>query len=110
MRRNIKLLLAYDGTNYHGWERQRLEPTLQATLERAILQLTGQPVPVLASGRTDAGVHALGQVANFRTESGLPAETIRRGLNALLPDDFRVLQAAEVHPSFHATHDAVSKL
>ena len=107
--RNIKLLLAYDGTDYFGWERQKQFRSLQQTLEEAIQSLTGESVSVLASGRTDAGVHAIGQVANFRTESRHDCPTIRRALNALLPDDFRVLEAEEVSETFHATHSAKGK-
>jgi tRNA pseudouridine38-40 synthase len=110
MSRNIKLLLAYDGTEYFGWERQKEFRSLQQTLEEAIQSLTGETVSVLASGRTDAGVHALGQVASFHTESRHDCATIRRALNALLPNDFRVLEADEVAESFHATHSATGKL
>jgi tRNA pseudouridine38-40 synthase len=110
MPRNIKLLLAYDGTAYHGWERQRDSRTLQQTLEEAIRSLTGEVVSVIASGRTDAGVHALGQVANFHTDTRHDSATIRRALNALLPDDFRVLEAEEASESFHATYAARGKL
>jgi tRNA pseudouridine38-40 synthase len=110
MHRNIKLLLAYDGTDYFGWERQKKFRSLQQTLEEAIKSLTGETVSVLASGRTDAGVHALGQVANFHTESRHDCATIRRALNALMPDDFRVLEAEEVVEVFHATHTATGKL
>jgi len=108
--RNIKLLLAYDGTDYFGWERQKEFRSLQQTLEDAIQSLTGEAVSVLGSGRTDAGVHAIGQVANFRTDSRHDCATIRRALNALLPDDFRVLEAEEADESFHATYSAKGKL
>ena len=108
--RNIKLFLSYDGTAYHGWERQRDCPTLQQTLEQAIESLTGEPVNLIASGRTDAGVHALGQVANFRSNTRHDCPTIQRALNALLPDDFRVLAVTEVDESFHATYAVKTKL
>ncbi len=108
--RNIKLLLAYDGTDYFGWERQREFRSLQQTLEDAIQSLTSESVSVVASGRTDSGVHAIGQVANFHTNSRHDCATIRRALNALLPDDFRVLDAAEADESFHATYSAKGKL
>jgi tRNA pseudouridine38-40 synthase len=108
--RNIKLLLAYDGTDYFGWERQKQFRSLQQTLEEAILSLTGETVSIVASGRTDAGVHAFGQVANFRTESRHDCATIHRALNALLPDDFRVLEVDEAAESFHATYAAKGKL
>ncbi len=110
MQRNIRLLLAYDGTAYHGWERQKDFPTLQQTLEDAIHSLMGEPAHVIASGRTDAGVHALGQVANFETSTRHDCATIVRALNALLPNELRVLQADEVDQSFHATYAAKGKL
>ncbi|MBI3466569.1 MAG: tRNA pseudouridine(38-40) synthase TruA [Planctomycetes bacterium] len=108
--RNIKLLLAYEGTAYHGWERQKDFPTLQQTLEEAIESLTGEPTNVIASGRTDAGVHALGQVANFHTNTHHDCPTIQRALNALLPEDFRVQAVEDVAESFHATYAAKNKL
>jgi tRNA pseudouridine38-40 synthase len=108
--RNIRLLLAYDGTEYHGWERQKEFRTLQQTLEQAIQSLTGEPAAVIGSGRTDAGVHAIGQVANFRSDTRHDCVTIRRALNALLPDDFRVLAAEDVAESFHATYAVKTKL
>ncbi len=108
--RNIKLVLSYDGTEYSGWERQRDFRTLQQTLEAAVESLTGEAANVVASGRTDAGVHAIGQVANFRTNCRHDCETIRRALNALMPDDVRVLEAIEVNELFHATYAAKGKL
>ncbi len=108
--RTIKLLLSYDGTAYHGWERQQNARTLQQTLEEAIGSLTCETIHVAASGRTDAGVHAIGQVASFHSSSRHDCDTIRRALNALLPDDFRVLVAEDVHESFHATYAAKGKL
>ncbi len=107
--RTIKLILSYDGTDFSGWQTQRGCRTVQATLEEAIEKITGAPSSTLASGRTDAGVHALGQVVSFRTESRLPVEVIRRALNAELPHSVAVHDAAEVHDGFHATHDALLK-
>jgi tRNA pseudouridine38-40 synthase len=107
--RTIKLILSYDGTDFAGWQSQRNGPTVQATLEDAIRAITGARSSTLASGRTDAGVHALGQVVSFRTESPLPAETLVRALNAMLPSSVSVLDAADVHDGFHATHDALRK-
>jgi tRNA pseudouridine38-40 synthase len=107
--RTIKLLLSYDGTDFAGWQRQQSGRTVQATLEDAIEKITGVRASTLASGRTDAGVHALGQVVSFRTESQLPAEVLVRALNAKLPSSVAVLEAAEVHAGFHATHDALQK-
>lgn len=109
-RRNLRLLVAYEGTSYHGWERQIGLPSVQATIESAIERLTGAPTRVLASGRTDAGVHALGQCVSFRTESALDGSTFVRALNALLPDDIRVRSADDAPAQFHPIHHAIGKL
>lgn len=108
-RRNIRLLLEYDGTRYHGWQRQKNAPTIQEVVETALARLTGEAVRLIASGRTDAGVHALGQVANFPTNSGLPLKAFHAGLNALLPLDIAVLEAQEAPLSFHARKAARAK-
>ena len=107
--RNIKLTIAYDGTDYHGWQRQPDLPTIQGTLEDAVARLTGVRPTANANGRTDAGVHALGQVVNFLTPSAHPPEVFRKALNATLPPEIRVLDAAEVPQAFHATVDSRSK-
>jgi tRNA pseudouridine38-40 synthase len=107
--RNIKLTLCYDGTDFHGWQRQPRLRTVQQVLDEALEQLTGTCVATTASGRTDAGVHALGQAVHFLTASRHSTETFVRALNALLPRDVRVLDAAEMPQSFHATLDAKSK-
>lgn len=107
--RNIKLTLCYDGTEFHGWQRQPAIRTVQGVLEEAIAQLTGSHAVTTASGRTDAGVHAMGQVAHFLTSSRYPPSTFVRALNARLPRDVRVIEAAEVPQAFHATLDAKSK-
>lgn len=107
--RNIRLLLEYDGTRYHGWQRQADATTIQQTLEEALERLTGQKVALIGSGRTDAGVHALGQVANFRTGSTIPLKAFHDGLNSLLPSDIAVLEATEATPEFHARKSALSK-
>ena len=107
--RTLKLIVAYDGTNYAGWQVQENGPTVQAAIEAAIAKITGEKVRILASGRTDAGVHALGQVVGFQTGSLLPAEVFRRALNAELPHDIAVLESADVHEGFHPTLDAVRK-
>src|SRR5271157_4443023 len=107
--RTIKLILSYDGTDFAGWQTQRGCRTVQATLEETIEKITGARSSTLASGRTDAGVHALGQVVSFRTESRLPVEVFQRALNAELPHSMAVCDVAEVHDSFHATHDALRK-
>ena len=108
-KRNIKLVLAYDGTRYCGWQRQRDDPTIQGVLEDRIQGLLGEQVRLNASGRTDAGVHARGQVCNFVTSSPMPAETIRRALNAMVPEDIFIRSAEPVPLHFHARYDAVSK-
>jgi tRNA pseudouridine38-40 synthase len=107
--RNIQLTLAYDGTDFHGWQRQPALRTVQEALERGLTQLTGAATSATASSRTDAGVHALAQSVHFLTASGHPVETFVRALNALLPADVRVLDARERPQAFHATLDARSK-
>ncbi|MFH1489986.1 MAG: tRNA pseudouridine(38-40) synthase TruA [Pseudomonadota bacterium] len=107
--KNIKLILAYDGSRYHGWQRQKNDMTLQAVLEDKIGMMTGEPVTLLGSGRTDAGVHALHQVCNFFTRTGLDLEALRRGLNALLPADIFIKQAEVAPPDFHARYSAKGK-
>lgn len=109
--RNIKILLSYDGTDYFGWQTQPGRPTVQATLEKAIAQLTGEErVVVNGSGRTDSGVHAVGQMANFHTETRIPAEKLVPAINAHLPADIVVGAAEEVPESFDAGRDARAKL
>jgi tRNA pseudouridine38-40 synthase len=107
--RNIKLTLCYDGTDFHGWQRQPGLRTVEQVLQDALQQLTGQEVALTASGRTDAGVHALGQVAHFLTAARHSCDTFVRALNALLPPDVRVLSSEQVPQAFHATLDARSK-
>jgi len=107
--RNIKLVIQYEGTDYRGWQRQAAGPTIQAELEKAILHLTGARSALIGAGRTDAGVHALAQAANFRTDSSLPCERIVHGLNAHMPRDIAVTDAADVPLSFHACRDAIAK-
>ena len=107
--RSIKLTLAYDGTAYAGWQVQPGRTTVQGVLEAALERITGESIRVVASGRTDAGVHALGQVASFQTESRLAAEVFCRALNAELTHDVAVLAAVEAPEGFHALRDAVRK-
>jgi tRNA pseudouridine38-40 synthase len=107
--RTIKLTLAYDGTAYTGWQVQSRGRTIQEAIESTLAKITGEPVRVTASGRTDAGVHALGQVVGFRTASRLSPEVLVRALNAELPRDIAVLDAAEAPEAFHATLDAKRK-
>ncbi len=107
--RCIKLTLAYDGTNYCGWQVQPNGPTVQAAVEAAIERLTQARTSLTVAGRTDSGVHAVGQVAAFHTESTIPIEKFRRGLQTFLPDDIVVASAIEVHDEFHATFWTVKK-
>jgi tRNA pseudouridine38-40 synthase len=107
--KKIKLLLEYDGTAYQGWQIQKRGLTIQGILEDRIKSVTGWQSRVVAASRTDSGVHALGQVVAFRTESKLDPETIKRALNALLPKDIRVLRASEVNDSFHPRNSAKKK-
>lgn len=108
--RNLKLTLSYDGSDYAGWQTQPNGRTVQETLEAAFHSLTGETVRVNASGRTDAGVHAVGQVVNVHTESAIPIDNWPRALNAQLPDDVVVTAAEEAALSFDANRDAVRKL
>ena len=100
--RNLKLTLAYDGTDFHGWQIQPGVATVQGTLTEALHKITQDSVALCGAGRTDAGVHAWGQVANFKTISELSPETFGRALNALLPPTIRVRNVEEVSPDFHA--------
>ncbi len=108
--RNIQLTLEYEGTRYLGWQRQPQGMTIQQALEEAIEQTTGVMSRVTGASRTDAGVHARGQVANFRTDSALPVERLQGALNALLPRDIVVLSAEDVAEDFDARFSARSKL
>ena len=107
--RRIKLEIAYDGTRYNGWQRQPDAPSIQETLEKVLLKITGNSTAVTGSGRTDAGVHALKQVAAFSTESNFTPTVFCRALNGHLPDDIRILTVEEVPQSFNPIRDAVSK-
>jgi tRNA pseudouridine38-40 synthase len=107
--RNIKLILAYDGSEFSGWQVQPAAITIQGTLASAIGRLTGEKVLPQGSGRTDAGVHAIAQVASFSTESTIPAENMVKALNDILPPAIRVLEAIEADPEFHARKSAHAK-
>jgi tRNA pseudouridine38-40 synthase len=108
--RNIRLIVEYDGTNYSGWQKQPEAPTVQGVLEQRLSHICGHPVDLLVAGRTDAGVHALGQTANFHTSSKLPVKRIQQVLNQQLPHDIRVVAASEASKDFHATYHAKGKL
>ena len=107
--RCLKLTVAYDGTHYAGWQIQPDLPTVQAELEKAWQQITGETVRLTASGRTDAGVHAWGQVVGVQTTSDLSVDRLLRGLNAVLPENAVVREVVEAPANFHATHDALRK-
>jgi tRNA pseudouridine38-40 synthase len=107
--RRIKIKLAYDGSAFHGWQVQPGLPTIQGVLEGIVSDMEGRPVHVAGSGRTDAGVHAIGQVAAFSIENPIPPSNLRRAVNRLLPHAVRVLSAEEVHADFHPRFDAKAK-
>jgi tRNA pseudouridine38-40 synthase len=106
---NLRLILSYDGTEFAGWQVQPGQPTVQGALASAIGRLTGENVLPQGSGRTDAGVHALAQVASFATASAIPAENWMRALNDILPASIRVLEVSEAAPEFHARKSARAK-
>jgi tRNA pseudouridine38-40 synthase len=109
--RNIKLTIAYDGTDYGGWQRQKDQKTIQGTIEDALRKISmDQEIKLYGSGRTDAGVHAIGQVANFKTITNIPTDNWVIVLNNLLPKDIRVRYAEEVKSEFHARYSAVSRV
>jgi tRNA pseudouridine38-40 synthase len=108
--RNIRLTLAYDGTRYHGWQRQQDQITLQGILEEAVQRIVGESVNLIGSGRTDAGVHARKQVCNFKTRTTIEPEALRRALNSVLPEDVFVSEVHRVSPDFHARYSAKSKI
>jgi tRNA pseudouridine38-40 synthase len=105
----LKLTVAYDGGAYAGWQIQPDKPTVQGTLEATWQKLTQESLRVTAAGRTDAGVHAMGQVVGLATETRLSNEDLQRGLNALLPNDIAICALEEAPDGFHATYDAVGK-
>jgi tRNA pseudouridine38-40 synthase len=107
--RRIKITLAYDGTDFHGWQVQPGLPTIQGSLEQILSEIESRPVNVAGSGRTDAGVHALAQVAAFSLENRIPVDNLRRAMNRQLPPAIRVLAAEETAPEFHPRYDAQSK-
>lgn len=108
--RNIRLLLQYEGTRYQGWQRQEsTENTIQGKLEKLLGQMCGEVIELQGSGRTDAGVHAKGQVANFHTSCPMPVEEMQKYINAYLPQDIAVIEVAEVSERFHSRLNAVGK-
>jgi tRNA pseudouridine38-40 synthase len=107
--RRIRITLSYDGTCYHGWQVQPGLATIQGTLEQVLGEIESAAVKVEGSGRTDAGVHALAQVAAFNLHNPIPVDNLRRAINALLPRDIRVTTTADVEPEFHPRFSAVAK-
>ena len=107
--RRIKIRVAYDGGEFYGWQVQPGLPTVQGLLEQVVGEIEGKAVEVAGSGRTDAGVHALAQVAAFTLENPIPLTNLRRAINRLLPPTVRILSAQEVHPDFHPRFEAQAK-
>jgi tRNA pseudouridine38-40 synthase len=108
--RNIKLLIAYDGTDFHGWQRQDKNRTVQGVIETALEKIHGAHVTLTGCGRTDSGVHATGQVANFFTNmNNIPSDRFNLALNSLLPSDVRILESGETTPQFHARFSACAR-
>lgn len=107
--RNIKIVVEYDGTNYHGWQRQANEITIQEVLEEKIGMITGEKITISGSGRTDAGVHAINQVASFKTTSEIRESNLLRAINSLIPHDIALKSLTQVDEAFHARYDAKSK-
>ena len=108
--RNFKIIIEYDGSQYCGWQRQNNDPTIQETIEKALMKMTDQKISVIGSGRTDAGVHAYGQVANFKCDTRLSAGDFLGGLNSLTPEDIVIAACEEVPDEFHARFSATSKI
>ena len=107
--RNIKLTIEYDGTSYGGWQKQKNNRTIQQCIEEAIRLLIGEEVELIGSSRTDAGVHAKGMVANFITNSQIPADKFREAINTKLPDDIGIIKSEEVDKNFHSRYDSKGK-
>lgn len=108
--KNFKLVIEYDGSRYHGWQRQKGDRSIQGEIETALGRITAQKVTLIGSGRTDAGVHALGQVANFECDTRLEPAALMNALNSLIADDILIKACERVHASFHARYDVKSKV
>jgi tRNA pseudouridine38-40 synthase len=108
--RNIKLIIEYEGTNYHGWQIQPKVSSIQQIIQDALARVTKSEVTLIGAGRTDAGVHASGQVANFQTESKMATDAFQRALNSTLPKDIVILKAEEVDDNFHSRYSAISRV
>jgi len=107
---NYLMVLSYDGTDFHGWQRQPKKRTIQGTLEDTLAKIAQKKVTIIGAGRTDAGVHAQGQVANFKAVLRLNEDELKKALNALLPDDIRVIALKKAAMDFHARRDAIAKV
>lgn len=107
--RNIKLVIEYDGRGFNGWQKQPNKLNIQGEIENAIFQITGEKVDLIASGRTDAGVHSLGQTANFKTNSNIPIEKMAIAINSKLKRSIRIQNAGEVEERFHSRYSVKSK-
>ena len=104
------MIVEYDGTRYHGWQRQKDDRSIQGEIEKALQKITAKSVTVIGSGRTDAGVHAEGQVASFESDTRIEPEALLKGLNSLLAEDIIIKACEHVSASFHARYDAKSKV
>ena len=107
--RTIRLAIQYDGTDYSGWQSQKNGRTVQEAIEKALHRITGENIPLCGSGRTDSGVHAYGQIAHFKTRSGIPVNGFKMALASYLPDDIVVIRVEDAEASFHARYDAKEK-
>ena len=107
--RNIKIIIEYDGKNFAGWQTQPGKISVQGEIEKAIKEITGEECELIASGRTDAGVHALGQRASFKGDFGIPVEKLAFVMNNMLPGDIKIKEAVEVPLNYHARFDAKGK-
>lgn len=107
--RNIKITIEYDGANYAGWQKQKLDRTIQGSIEAALNKLTGEEVDLIGSSRTDAGVHARGMVANFKTNSRIPGDKFSDAINTKLPKDIAIIKSEEVEEDFHARYCSKGK-
>ena len=108
--RNIRLSIAYDGTDYLGWQKTKEGPSIEADLEQALQQILQHPISLQAASRTDAGVHAEGQVVNFFTSHNIDLSRLQKSLNGILPDQLSILDMAEMPPEFHPTLDCIGKV
>ena len=109
MLKNFKITIEYDGNAYHGWQSQPNGPTIQDEIQKALMTMTGKKIALIGSGRTDAGVHAYGQVANFCCDTVHHSEVFQKGLNSLIPNDIVITECSQTPEKFHARYDASSK-